>query len=164
MCVILKRPLDKGENTTYVKFDTARKMCYCSLTRIQDVFIVQNTWKTYLMKAPTHTAQFDNFMTGYRKRVGGDSRPHLALSIQVLLHLQAKCAQRYEDAVLEEDKDETINIITFKLSEYCGSLRGDKFPKFDAARFNISYDLGRNHPTFPCIPICFLGRFKKIRE
>ena len=56
MCVILKRPLDKGENTTYVKFDTARKMCYCSLTRIQDVFIVQNTWKTYLMKAPTHTA------------------------------------------------------------------------------------------------------------
>jgi len=83
-------------------------------------------------KAPTDTAWFNAFMTGYKARVGERRKQDAAIPIDVMVALQGSLEEDWTEALESGDKKRQRFLAehgAFYLFLFCGSLRGFEGPK-----------------------------------
>lgn len=162
------RSLDKGKNEEFVQFNTVRSMraAYSNYWRAsgqqEDVqILMRGQTKLTGSTSPTNTIWFENFMTGFHKRVGDVSQPDKAISIELMCALMRRFEKRWNDAKgsIAREK-EVLFPALFSLIAYTGSLRGEEVPLMDLEETRTKTWLGLIHPTTPHVVISLTGRFK----
>jgi hypothetical protein len=117
-------------------------------------------------EAPTDSAWFNCFMTGFKARIGERRKQDAALSIAVMKALQETLDEDWDDALPISNLERLRTIAehgAFYLLLYCGSLRGFEGPKIllsdlrrqIAAPGSTLADLHGAHIGLPLV-----GRFK----
>ena len=113
-------------------------------------------------KAPTVTDWYDNFNAGFRARVGERVKRDAAISIEIMLELQALYEKEWDDLPANGSPDAKLGVVepaVFFILTFCASLRGFETPKIllTDLRGRISVSEGRLPPH---CALTLRGRFK----
>ena len=167
--VILRRLLEKGCTTETVLFQTSRKtraaisnLWHASLDGGSSAMMVKGKTKVIESKSPTNGAWFEKFMAGFHNRVGDQTRPDRAISLEVMIKLQNRLASDFEKASTSGDEVAMLKIAclgAFAIWAYCGGLRGEEIVLAHLGGIRRYWDEARGVKT-PHVPLALRGRFK----
>jgi hypothetical protein len=171
---LLRKSQRAGRHEDTIKYSSVRKArsvhtnVYQASAVAAAEAIVFRSEKTRMVatSAPTDSAWFMAFMTGYRARVGERRKHDAAISIQVMLKMQEFLEQDLEALRGQGDDRARRHLIehgAFFLFLYCGSLRGFEGSKIELNSLrNQMVALGslmaREHE--PHVFLVLAGKFK----
>ena len=172
---ILWRSRKAGLHEPTMKFSSVRKArslhtdIYNASASHADRVMVWRSERTRFVAttAPTETEWFNRFMTGFKARVGERVKQDAAISIDVMVQLQATLETDWQHAVEIHDAmlQRTIaEHATFYIVTYCASLRGFEGPKIDLGHTRRQIVRPNQDPSqrpAPHIGLALTGRFKK---
>ena len=98
--------------------------------------------------------------------MGDESRPDLAISIEVMVALMERFDRLWMLAGEDRTKQEEVLFpALFSIVAYAGGLRGKEIPLMDLFSMIKHFAEGINHPKYPHVVMSLRGRFKnKIGE
>lgn len=164
--VVLRKSLDKGINSEYVQYETARKMRSAfsniwgaSIHSMTDGVMARDTMKTYITHCPTYSLWFEKFMKGMHSRMGDDHRPDLAFSREVMHQIMNLLNEDYLEATSPERKRFIARMGLLMLSTFLGGLRGEEVPRIVRKAFvELNLESLKCHTPHCVLPL--YGRFK----
>jgi hypothetical protein len=164
--VMLEKSLDKGKYRETVQFETVRKLraAYsnvwgASKHAMTQGVMARDVMKIFVTNCPSHCLWFERFIKGMHCRMGGERRPDVALSREVMLLLMEFANMDYGSSIIEERRKFIARAALFYLSTFLGGLRGEEVPRVVRKYFILLNKESRVH----IIPHCVLplyGRFK----
>jgi len=170
---MMQRSLDAGKNDVHVQYDTVRQFWSAvhNQWRASDEgqaasVMMRGTTKLMTSTCPTNGEWFERFMLGFHKRVGGVSRPDLAVSIEVMLALMQRFDRLWILAEGDSKKQQEVLFpALLAVAAYAGGLRGEEVPLMDLFSTFKHFAEEMNHPKHPHVVIALRGRLKnKIGE
>ncbi len=172
---ILWRSRKPGLHEATMKFSSVRKarslhtdIYNASSVNAADVMVWRSDRTRFVATtAPTETEWFNRFMIGFKARVGERVKQDAAISIDVMVQLQATLELDWQHAITLGDSSLQRDIAeqgTFYIVMYCASLRGFEGPKIDLGhtrRQIVRPNQEPNQRPAPHIGLALTGRFKK---
>jgi hypothetical protein len=145
---ILWRSQRKGNHEAKMKYSSVRKAralhtdyFNASVKGAKGTMVSRSDRARFVAtKAPTDSIWFNNFITGFKARVGERRKQDAAISIAVMVAIQQTLETDWQDVMTSDDQTEIRSIAehgAFYLFLFCGSLRGFEGPKISL------YDLRR---------------------
>jgi hypothetical protein len=165
--VILERSMDKGIYKETLQFQTARKLRSvfsnawgASINSMTRGVMAKDTVKTFVTKCPTYCLWFERFVKGMHSRMGDDTRPDVAISIEVMKALMNRVNIDYMEANEKHQEKFFARAGLMFMSAFLGSLRGEEVPKLLRKHF-----LGLNKESMlltkdPHVVLPLFGKFK----
>jgi hypothetical protein len=137
---VLARSQRKGVHEEKLKFSSVRKaralhtdVFHTSAKSAEGSLVWRSDRARFVAtKAPTDTTWFNAFMKGYHARVGERRKQDAAISIDLMLALQASLEIDWDEANRKSDNEVLRHVAkhgAYYLFLYCGSLRGFEGPK-----------------------------------
>jgi hypothetical protein len=165
---MMQRSLDAGKNDVHVQYDTVRQFWSAvhNQWRASDEgqaasVMMRGTTKLMTSTCPTNGEWFERFMLGFHKRVGGVSRPDLAVSIEVMLALMQRFDRLWILAEGDSKKQQEVLFpALLAVAAYAGGLRGEEVPLMDLFSMFKHFAEGMNHLKHPHVVMALRGRFK----
>jgi hypothetical protein len=118
--------------------------------------MVRKQIKLLVSNSPSSTEWYERFMKGLHKRLGDNSKPDLAISIDVILELMKGWTEAKGDRGRERN---VLFPAVFVLISYTGGLSGEKTPLMDLAGMYKHIGEATNI-LHPHVVVALLGRFK----
>lgn len=166
--------LDPGRNLTYVQFDTFRdsRCTYASVWRASVQGVLEGAsigddprHKFTMTRCLTQTLWFERYVRGVEARVGCDSRPDQAISIEVMIELMNRLRAdvvQLNPGVLRRT---LVKKGAYYVSCYTASLRGNEGFMMDATGLPRHIHEGRHDAQMGHVVIPLLGKYKgEMRE
>jgi hypothetical protein len=162
------RTTDPGHNDPFVQFGTAREMRTCMSNRwhaspnpTNDAVMVGGQIKMSVSTSLANSKWYERFMKGNHKRIRENSKPDLAISVEVLVELMSRFELGWEATVgIRERQGQVLFPSLFSVLSFAGGLRGDETPKIDLAGVRKYYPEATAHAIHPHVVIAILGRIK----
>jgi hypothetical protein len=164
---MLMRSLDAGINEAHVQYNTVRPMrsavhnqWRASIEGQTALVMMHGRTKLTTNTCPTNGEWFERFMLGYHKRVGDESRPDLAISIEVMVALMERFDRLW--MLAEEDRSKQEEVLfpaLFSIAAYVGGLRSEEVPLMDLFSMIKHLAEGINHLKYPHVVMSLRGRF-----
>ena len=123
--------------------------------------MMRGTTKLTASTCPTNGKWLERFMFGFHKRVGDESCPDLAISIEVMVALMERFDRLWMLAGEDRNRQERVLFpASFSLAVYVGGLWGEEVPPMDLVLMVKHFAKGINHPKYPHVVMSLRGRFK----
>jgi hypothetical protein len=132
---ILSRSQRQGQHEAKMKYSSVRKarslhtdFYNASAKGVEGTLVWRSDRARFVAtEAPTDSAWFNCFMTGFKARVGERRKQDAAIPIALMVALQLSLEQEWAEATIENNQADLRNLAehgAFYLFLYCGSLRG----------------------------------------
>jgi hypothetical protein len=165
--VVLDRSLDSGRYADYVQWETFRKarsvmtnIAQAGSGGLGDVIgAYERNW-CWISKVPTHSFWFSRFMAGIHKRVGEIRRQDEALSIDVLMALNAALESRWLHSADLDVRRRVAEMGTWFNCGFCTGLRGEEMVRIEFAGTAKSVDRWMSRAVDPFFMLVVTGRTK----
>jgi hypothetical protein len=132
-----------------------------SLEARNDTMMMRGTTKLISSTSPTNRDWFEKISLGMHKRMGDESRPNKAISIEAMMSLMKLFNDNFLGAANDpEGKRKIIFSALFAVSGYAGGLRGEEIPLMDLYGTHHHYLSAISHSKHPHVVMALRGRFK----
>jgi hypothetical protein len=165
--ITLYRSLDPGKNTENIQFSTARRLrsVYsnlwgASVHSMTKGVMAKDTAKTYVTKCPTYCLWFERFIKGMHGRMGDDSRPDAAISIELMKVIMDRVNLDFIEANEVKDKRFLSRAGLIYMSAFLGSLRGEEVPRILRKYFIQLNKESMTRSSDPHVVLPLFGKFK----
>jgi hypothetical protein len=165
--VTLHRSLDPGRNGEHVQFSTARRLrsVYSNLwgSSIHSMtkgVMAKDTSKTYVTKCPTYCLWFERFVKGMHSRMGDDSRPDAAISVELMISIMNRVNVDFIEASDDASKLFISRAGLMFMSAFLGSLRGEEVPRLLRKYFISLNKESMTRTVSPHVVLPLFGKFK----
>jgi hypothetical protein len=165
--VILERSMDKGVYKDTLQFQTARKLRSvfsnawgASVHSMTRGVMARDTMKTFVTKCPTYCLWFERFVKGMHSRMGDDTRPDVAISIEVMISLMNRVNIDYIEANGGNREKFFARAGLMFMAAYLGSLRGEEVPKILRKHFIELNEESMKLKNHPHVVLPLFGKFK----
>jgi hypothetical protein len=166
--VVLDRSLDPGRYADYVQWETFRKarsamtnIAQAGSSGLGDVIGAYERNRCWISKVPTHSFWFSRFMAGIHKRVGEIRRQDEALSIGVLMALNAALESRWLDSADPDIRRRVAEMGAWFNWGVCTGLRGEEMVRIEFAGTAKSVDKWMPRAVDPFVMLVVTGRTKE---
>lgn len=167
-CTMMLRSLDQGKNETFVQFNTVRSMraaisnwWKASADKTEVTVLMKGQTKLTSSSSPTNSTWYESFMLGFHKRVGDESRPDRAISIELMLAMMNRFEDRWSQTMGSRSAEkEVLFPALFSICSFCASLRGEETPLMNLGETRAKTCLGIKDPSTPHVVVALTGRFK----
>jgi hypothetical protein len=165
--VTLQRSLDPGRTGDNVQFNTVRRLrsVYSnvwgsSIHSMTKGVMAKDTMKTFVTKCPTYCLWFERFVKGMHSRMGDDTRPDVAISVELMKALMNATNLDFLEAASSEEKRFIARAGLLFMSAFLGSLRGEEVPRLLRSHFILLNKESLQHPITPHVVLPLFGKFK----
>ena len=162
--VMLQLSLNAGLNDKHVQYNTVRKfrssyanVYNASISALSGTTMVGGTKRLGVTNCPTHSDWFTRFAKGCHKRMGDNTRPDRAISINIMLEIYRQLEHEWSDP--SKNKYDLAVEGAYYIIAFCCALRGEEIGKSDLGGIRKHFEeSGASDP--PHVVVALLGRFK----
>ena len=162
--VMLQLSLKAGLNDKHVQYNTVRRfrgaysnVYNASTSALTGTTMVGGTKRLGVTKCPTYSDWFTRFSRGCHKRMGDNTRPDRAISINIMLEIFRQLEFEWRDP--SKNRFELALEGAYYVIAFCCALRGEEIGKADLAGIRKHFEAsGASDP--PHVVVALLGRFK----
>lgn len=162
--VMLQLSLKAGLNDKHVQYNTVRRfrgaysnVYNASTSALTGTTMVGGTKRLGVTNCPTYSDWFTRFSRGCHIRMGDNTRPDRAISINIMVEIFRQLKHEWQDP--SKIRFEVALEGAYYIIAFCCALRGEEIGKADLAGIRKHFDpSGASDP--PHVVVALLGRFK----